>query len=261
MRLLGSTVARTRDLGRGHSWTLHHVTLDDGREVFVKKGYDFSSEADGLRWLGPPAVEVLAVDDDLLVLPWLASSSPRKETAEEFGRALAAMHARGAPSFGAAWDGNIADLPLDNTPGEEWTSWYAERRVLPYLRRARDSGVLSERDAREVEDALGRAAQPVEPPSRIHGDLWSGNVVYTSGGARLIDPAAHGGHRETDLAMLALFGAPLLDSVLAAYDEASPLAEGWRERVPLHQLHPLAVHVVLFGSSYRSALLDAARRV
>ncbi len=73
----------------------------------------------------------------------------------------------------------------------------------------------------------------------------------------IIDPAAHGGHRETDLAMLALFGCPHLDAVLAAYDEAAPLAEGWRDRVGLHQLFPLLVHTVLFGGGYARQALRA----
>ena len=97
------------------------------------------------------------------------------------------------------------------------------------------------------ERAAARVAAPAEPPARLHGDLWSGNVLWAPDGAWLIDPAAHGGHRETDLAMLALFGCPHLDAVLAAYDEAAPLADGWRARVPTHQLFPLLVHVVLFG--------------
>ncbi len=143
-----------------------------------------------------------------------------------------------------------------------WPDWYAARRVLPYLRRAVDGGVLSAADAAAVEAVLARIAElagPAEPPSRIHGDLWSGNVLWSGGRGWLIDPAAHGGHRETDLAMLALFGAPYLDRILDAYQEVSPLAPGWQQRVPLHQLHPLLVHVCLFGAAYRDATLDAAR--
>ena len=125
-----------------------------------------------------------------------------------------------------------------------------------------DTGALRSEDARLVEaviDRIGSLAGPAEPPSRIHGDCWSGNVLWSDGRGWLIDPAAHGGHRETDLAMLALFGAPFLDRILACYEEIAPLAPGWRNRVPLHQLHPLLVHVCLFGTSYRPAALDAAR--
>jgi fructosamine-3-kinase len=82
--------------------------------------------------------------------------------------------------------------------------------------------------------------------------------VGPHGTAWVIDPAAHGGHRETDLAMLALFGAPHLDRTLAAYHEHRPLAAGWRERVALHQLHPLLVHAVLFGGSYGRRAVEAA---
>ncbi|MFA1554404.1 fructosamine kinase family protein [Actinomadura chokoriensis] len=269
--LLGAGVASVSDLGSSHSWTLHRASLADGREVFVKAASDqagvFAAEAAGLRWLGEagpgtPVPDVVAADDRMLVLPWLPSVSPSREAAERFGRELAALHTGNRPdAYGAPWDGFIADLPLDNTPdGRGWPRWYAERRLEPFLRlvaRHLPSGDvrLVERVMADIEELAG----PPEPPSRIHGDLWSGNVRWTDGRALLIDPAAHGGHRETDLAMMSLFGTPHLETVLAAYDEAEPLADGWRSRVPLHQLHPLLVHVALFGGSYRAPLADAAR--
>ncbi|TDC67616.1 fructosamine kinase [Actinomadura sp. GC306] len=294
-RLLGTRVDDLTDLGSSHSWTLHRASLADGREVFVKAasagddpsatafesfwGDDppsppatalegvFAAEAAGLRWLGEagpgaPVPEVVAVDDRMLVLPWLPSASPAPDAAERLGRELAALHTGARPrAYGAPWDGYIADLPLDNTADDcGWPRWYAERRLEPFLRRG--ARHLSSGDVRLVERVIADVeslAGPPEPPSRIHGDLWSGNVLWTADRAMLIDPAAHGGHRETDLAMMALFGTPHLDRVLAAYDEAAPLPDGWRARVPLHQLHPLLVHVALFGASYRASLVDAAR--
>ena len=133
--------------------------------------------------------------------------------------------------------------------------------MLPYVRTARDAGTLDAAEVAVLEQAAARVAAPVEPPARLHGDLWSGNVLWAPDGVWLIDPAAHGGHRETDLAMLALFGCPYLEAVLAAYDEAAPLADGWRARVPMHQLFPLLVHVVLFGRSYVGQAVAAARAV
>jgi fructosamine-3-kinase len=276
-RLLDTPVAEETDLGTSHEWNLRRVTLADGRRVFVKEARrdldgPFAAEAAGLRWLldgwrgvsaePGPVPEVLAADDTTLVLPWIETASPTREAAERFGRELATLHGAGAESYGAPWKGYIATLPLDNADGSSWPEWYARRRVLPYLRISVDRGAMSARDAAEVERAVDRiadAAGPPEPPARIHGDLWSGNVLWGDGRAWLIDPAAHGGHRETDLAMLALFGAPGLDRIIAAYDEVSPLADGWRSRVPLHQLHPLLVHVALFGSAYRARALAAAR--
>lgn len=263
--LLGVTVTRLDDLGARHEWTLQKALLADGREVFVKRAARrpglFAAEAAGLRWLaepgGAPVPEVLAYDDETLVLPWLPEAHPSAMEAERFGAELAALHLSGASSYGAPWRGFIAELPLDNTERADWPGFYAEQRLMPFLKHLTPHGV---RLVTRVIDALDELAGPPEPPSRIHGDLWSGNVLWSGGRGWLIDPAAHGGHRETDLAMLALFGAPHLDRIIAAYQEVAPLAPGWRERVPLHQLHPLLVHVALFGGSYHQSLIRAAQQ-
>ncbi len=97
------------------------------------------------------------------------------------------------------------------------------------------------------------------PPARLHGDLWAGNIIWTREGPVLIDPAAHGGHAETDLAMLLLFTAPHIARIIAAYDEAAPLADGWQERVGLHQLFPVMVHAVVFGGDYVRQSVEMAR--
>jgi fructosamine-3-kinase len=269
--LLGVGVRDVRPLGAQHRWRTYRATLADGRRVFVKAadvplGGLLPAEEHGLRWLRAsghaPVPEVLGCDESTLVLSWLEAGSPDRSSAERFGRDLAALHMSGADRFGAPWQGFIASLPLDNSMLDTWPSWYALRRIAPFLRRGVDSGVLSAADARVIEAVMARAsdlAGPAEPPARIHGDCWSGNVIWAQGRGWLVDPAAHGGHRESDLAMLALFGAPYLDRIIAAYTETAPLTDGWRERVPLHQLHPLLVHVCLFGSGYRAAAMDAAR--
>ncbi|MEV6430432.1 fructosamine kinase family protein [Nocardia sp. NPDC051463] len=269
--LLGVAVRATTGLGASHSWTLHRALLADGRDVFAKIAVDgariLSAEAEGLRWLGVAAPglvpEVLAVDDRMLVLPWLPEGPATAITAERFGRQLAALHTQSPGSFGAPWSGWIADLPLDNTTSNgPWSQWYAERRLAPYLpRAAAHLGPDGTRILEHVIENIDGFAGPREPPSRIHGDLWSGNIRWTTDGAILIDPAAHGGHRETDLAMLALFGAPHLDRIHAAYQETHPLAEDWRVRIPLHQLHPLLVHMVLFGAGYRDRTIAAATAI
>ncbi|GEL19921.1 fructosamine kinase [Pseudonocardia asaccharolytica DSM 44247 = NBRC 16224] len=265
-RLLGVRVRRSAPLGAAT-----RVDLDDGRVAVVKAGDGVVAEAAGLRWLavpgGPPVPAVLAADDGWLVMEFVAGGHPAREPAAAFGRRLATLHAAGAPAFGSPPDGGPADAwigsaAMRNVPGPRWPQWYAAERVRPYVRIARDAGTLSAVEAAVFDtvcDRLPDLAGPAEPPARLHGDLWSGNVLWSPDGAWLIDPAAHGGHRETDLAMLALFGLPRLDTVLAAYDEAAPLAPGWRERVPLHQLFPLLVHTVLFGGGYAGQAVAAAR--
>ncbi|MCM3301831.1 fructosamine kinase family protein [Streptomyces pseudogriseolus] len=270
-RLTGRAVTGVRPL----SGALAEAVLDDGRTVVVKRAEDAEAaraEAAGLRWLAeagaPPVPCVHGRERAWLVLDRVAEGRPGREAARRFGRELAGLHAAGAPAFGAPPPGGpveafIGLAPMRNVTGDDWPVWYAEHRVLPYLRRAVDAGTMDAGEAAVVERVCARLpdlAGPAEPPARLHGDLWNGNVLWGADGrVRVIDPAAHGGHRETDLAMLALFGCPLLDAVLEGYQEGAPLAEGWRARVGVHQLFPLLVHAVLFGRGYAGQAVAAAR--
>jgi fructosamine-3-kinase len=273
--LTGAAPAELIPAGSEHEWRNYRVTLADGRAAFVKAagadlGGIFEAEARGLRWLADahavPLPSVLGWDSRTLAVAWVPEQAADRQSAEQFGRDLAVLHAAGAERFGTPWPGFIASLPLGDRSGDtgagDWASWYADKRLLPYLRRAAGTGTLDGADTRLVEEVTSRItslAGPPEPPSRIHGDCWSGNVLWSGGRGWLIDPAAQGGHRETDLAMLALFGAPHLDRILAAYQEVAPLAPGWQQRVPLHQLHPLLVHACLFGAAYREPVRATAR--
>ncbi|GGK37772.1 fructosamine kinase [Pilimelia terevasa] len=263
----------------GDTCAARRLTLDDGHSVFAKSWPEespapvpaglFAAEAAGLRWLaeaGAPVPEVITALPDLLALEWVEPGVPGPAAAERLGRELAAVHRAGAPAFGAGWAGWIGRLPLDNTAGDgPWGPWFAARRLLPYLRAAVDGGALTAADAAAVDRVLARIEEygGAEPPARIHGDLWPGNVLWAADGrARLVDPAAHGGHRETDLATLALWGGlPHRDRVLAGYTQVWPLADGWRERVPLHQLHLLLVHAAAFGAGWRAAVRAAVDRL
>lgn len=240
-------------------------------------GY-FAWEAAGLRWLasvsdGAPVVEVESVGPDYLELDRLESVPPDAAAAEAFGAALARTHAAGAPAYGSApagwtgdgWLGPAAEpLPLLLRPVDTWAELYAHQRIAPLLRVGRDSGVFSAQDATLFERLMGRLdageLADEEAPSCVHGDLWAGNLMWTRQGVVLIDCAAHGGHREGDLAYLALFATPHLEVILSAYDAQRPLAPGWRDRVALHQVHPLMLHAVLFGGGYIGQSLAAARR-
>jgi fructosamine-3-kinase len=265
-------VVATTPVAGGDICTSIRVLLSDGRNAFVKTRHRapadfFVTEARGLQWLaeagGAAVPEVLSVAADCLVLSWVEPGRPSADAAESFGRALAATHAAGADSFGGDRDGYIGSLPLANNRSDDWPDFWAQQRVLPYLQLAADRQAISPPDQAAVEQAVSRLpdlAGPPEPVSRLHGDLWSGNLAWSSDGtAYLVDPAAHGGHRETDLAMLSLFGAPHLSRLIEAYDEAVPLQAGWRQRVPLHQLHPLLVHAALFGGGYGARAGAAAR--
>lgn len=250
--------------------------------VFSKSRADappgfFACEAAGLAWLrvpgGPRVAEVLDATPTHLDLERVRTVAPTPEAAFALGRGLAVVHDVGAPAWGApppGWEGDAFFGPLDDPlpmPTGAWPDWptfYAEARLEPVARQGRDRGALGPDDVVLLERLADRLADLARPalddvPARLHGDLWSGNVLWSpsttedgsgSVDAVLLDPAAHGGHREADLAMLALFGAPHLEEIRAGYDAVRPLARGWRHRVALHQVYPVAVHAVLFGGGY-----------
>ncbi|WP_129841512.1 fructosamine kinase family protein [Streptomyces sp. RFCAC02] len=269
-------------LAGGDICDAYRVTLPGGSPagtdtgVFVKTldapppGF-FAAEADGLALLRATGAvrvpEVLAVEEDLLVLEWLEPAAPDAAQAERLGRDLAALHATPADRYGTAGPRYLGTIPLSR-PAEpvrdpaDWPMFHVEHRLLPLLRRAVDAGGIGHADARAVEllcDRIGEAAGPPQPPATVHGDLWSGNIQWSSDGRpRLIDPAAQGGHPETDLALLELFGCPHLDRLLGAYTSVRPIP-GRAARVPLHQLQHLLVHAALFGGAYGRSAGAAAR--
>ncbi len=268
-RATGRDVRSLQRVGGGDINDAYAAELEDGGRAFVKTRADapageYAAEAAGLRWLDVPnglgVPEVLGASDEVLVLEWL-DSGPAGEQAE-LGRGLAWVHAAGADMFGGVERLRIGALALPNEPLPDWPSFYAERRLRPLLGRARDQGSLSAAGVRAVEsvcERIGDLAGPPEPPARLHGDLWSGNVLWSGGRPNVIDPIAYGGHREVDLAMLRLFGSPG-PRFLPAYEDIAPLAAGHEDRVALYQLFPLLVHAVLFGGGYGSSVERAAGR-
>ncbi len=264
---LGGEVMASRPIAGGDINQAYEITLASGRRMFAKTNERsprgmFAAEARGLGWLDeanvlriPKVVAVSQADDmqQFLVLELIAPAPPARDFDERLGRGLAALHRTGAPGFGLDHDNFIGRLPQANVAAATWLDFFRTCRLEAQLRQAIDGGRATARMRRgfdrlfaELEDLLG----PPEPPARLHGDLWGGNLLCDDRGAPcLIDPAVYGGHREMDLAMMRLFGG-FGAGVFSAYAEAWPLADGHHERVALYQLYPLMVHVNLFGGSY-----------
>lgn len=239
----------------------------------------FEFEAAGLRWLaeathagGPPIAPVVEVRPGRIELERLALVRPTAAAAEGLGQQLAALHAYGADGFGAlpggwagpAYIGRQVLPQADERTYPSWGAFFADLRVAPFAASAQAAGNLSDTGRHLIDRVCHRLRSgdfdDGSPPARTHGDLWAGNVVFAQNGATLIDPSAHGGHGQSDLAMLELFGLAHLERVEAAYAEAARLPPGWRERKGLHQLYPLLVHATSHGPSYGSEAERTARR-
>jgi fructosamine-3-kinase len=273
---LGTALQSATPVSGGDINLAYRVALADGRQVFVKSNprlrpVVFQVEARGLAWLRAAGAlripELLAVSSDaspvgFLVLELLESTRPGRDFDELLGRGLARLHGTRPAGFGLDHDNFIGSLPQPNDPLPSWIEFFRERRLLPQFERAMRAGRLSSSLARSFQRLLERLellVGPEEPPARLHGDLWTGNLhTGPAGEPCLIDPACYGGHREVDLAMMRLFGG-FSERVFAAYAEHSPLLDGHEERVPLYQLYPLLVHVNLFGGGYAGSVERALR--
>lgn len=274
---LGARPVEWASVSGGDVSRAQRVVLDDSRVIFVKThdappdGF-FTTEATGLAWLAEAGAvrtpEVLSAGDDPahLALAWIdeGASVADADTDRSLGRDLAGLHRAGAPSFGREDHRTTGSRGLPNEPCGTWVEFYASQRLIPLARIARDDGALDTDTVRAIDrvaDRLDELGGDPEPPARLHGDLWAGNrIVGADGESWLIDPAAHGGHREFDLAMMRLFGG-YGQSCFGTYDEVFPVADGWQQRIPLHQLAPLIVHAVKFGGGYVQAVDDALERL
>ncbi len=172
--------------------------------------------------------------------------------ASALGRGLARLHRELGPAHG--WDGDnfIGHTPQENRRTNDWADFWWRRRLAPQLDRAGSAGFAA---------ALAPLRSPLErvcrellrhapPPSLLHGDLWGGNHGYAPGGEPVIfDPATYHGDRETDLAMMRLFGG-FDPEVFTAYASAWPLPPDHERRLPLYQLYHVLNHLNLFGAAW-----------
>ncbi|MFC3850651.1 fructosamine kinase family protein [Corynebacterium hansenii] len=267
----------------GNGWERPAAKAPDDTHVKTRPGAPagfFALEAAGLRWLKEPeadggarVVDVLEVGRNKLVLRKIAAERASAGKARRFGEALARTHDAGAAGFGAAPEGWERDGwfgPLDDprtmrlTPRARFGEFWAHDRIAPAVAElGRRPGTYAPSELavfeRLVEKLLDGEFDDGEAPARVHGDLWWGNLMWDADGAVLIDPAAHGGHREEDLAMLGMFGVPHLDEIILGYESVHPLP-GRESRAPLHRLYAVLMHAVLFGGGYAGQALEMAKR-
>ncbi|WP_264210365.1 fructosamine kinase family protein [Leisingera thetidis] len=245
--LLGAGISRARPLHGGDLSEVQLLELEDGRRAAAKTGPLALREAamlQAIRAAGAPAPEVLGAADGVLLLQALEETRASPAGWQALGRALQHLHAAEGPRYGWPEDYAFGPVAIPNAPAGDWPAFWAARRLLAAPEALpRDLRLRVEALAARLPELLPAAPAAV----LLHGDLWTGNVLFSGPDAYLIDPACYYGHGEADLAMLHLFGTPPAE-FQAAYGAPEP---GHEQRRLIYQLWPALVHLRLFGASYR----------
>jgi fructosamine-3-kinase len=272
---LEKPVSDARPLAGGDINQVYRVRMIDSEEFVLKLNLKdrfpkmFEKEASGLEMLhsagcNTPGVKMTFAEGDqqFLILEFIEEGRPTSTSWERFGSQLASLHSRTDEFFGLDQDNYIGSLVQINERDESWTEFFITNRMKPLIKKATDRSLMGTNHRKSFESLFSRLSDliPNERPSLLHGDLWSGNLMFDNGGEPVfIDPAVYYGHREVDIAMTRMFGG-FNSSFLGSYIEVKPLEPGWEERLDLHNLYPTLVHLVLFGSSYLSGIERTLQR-
>ncbi len=267
----GAAVERQTPMGGGCIAEAWRLDCSDGQQFFVKSQHDaaadqFAAEAAGLVELargGLRVPRVIAHGPAYLLLDWIDVGRPAPGAWQALGRELAQLHGRRAPHFGFLMDSFCGATRQPNPREDDGFHFFAEHRLRFQIRLAVDAGRLDASEAARV-DTLCRQLPdriPSQDPALLHGDLWSGNVLFAAGdGPVLVDPACYWGWPEADIAMSRLFGG-FDEDFYGAWAETYGPEPGWERRLDVYNLYHLLNHLNLFGGHYRQSVRHALERL
>jgi fructosamine-3-kinase len=252
------------DTTAGDYFLKWHATAPS--DIFVKEGAGLEE----MRSVANPYLRIPEViwskeaDEwpGLLLIEYLADPTTHSGYDERLGRGIAVLHRKTASAYGFHHSNYCGNTLQDNTWTNNWPEFYALRRIESLVKLLVEKRGLPANEQKVYSKLIDRMPQLLNHstmPSLIHGDLWSGNYMYTADGPALIDPACYYADREMELGMMQLFGG-FSPEVWDAYLDEFPLPEGWQQRVSLYQLYHVLNHYLLFGGSYGMQALQIARQ-
>lgn len=269
--------------------TLLHIgivgggSINDARKIDTSAGTFFAKLNDSSAYVGMLAMEArglnflieksrfnipkpiaTGISDDIqwIIMEYIGHGAKKDDFWENFGLNLAKMHKHSNETFGFDSDNYLGNLPQKNDARKTWSEFYAEMRIGPQLKMAKDQGFANSEMVRQLEKVMNRVERyfPEEKPAALHGDLWTGNFTTdATGEATIFDPATYYGHREMDIAMSKLFGG-FDNRFYEAYNAEFPLEKGWEERLPIANLYPLLAHLNIFGGTYAFQIMNILRK-
>jgi protein-ribulosamine 3-kinase len=273
--LLGDEVLNLKYLSSGQIGDIYQAQLDKRTVVIKTTTYDKndllieSKMLQDLSAAGLCVPQVIASNKEALVLEYLEPSNAIEYDREiEAAKALAALHQVSNESrmYGYYYDTTIASFAQKNEQTQyNWALFLGQMRILPMAKICYDRGALSSSHIKRLETLCSSLYRRIDmatiTPSLLHGDVWSGNVIYAKEGICFIDPAIYFGDREMELAFIELFHT-FGKSFFEAYHNIHPLSDDFYEmKLPIYQIYPLLVHVALYGSSYLRELEERLQRL
>jgi fructosamine-3-kinase len=238
------------------------LTFETGSKYFLKWNTSasdsmFETEAKGLELISNAKTELVIPDvilsgKSFLLMSVIDHGSGNSDSDFNFGIELAKLHKHSSESFGLDHDNFIGKLYQKNTVHHNWADFFISERIEPQIKLGIDSGKFSNSIFGKIQRLSSNIDTifPKEPSALLHGDLWSGNYMFTKNGkASIYDPAVYYGHREMDLSMTRLFGG-FSSEFYGGYQSEYPLADGFQQRIDLCNLYPILVHANLFGGGY-----------
>lgn len=173
----------------------------------------------------------------------------------KLGQNLARLHSRMEKKCGLSQNNFIGLTPQKNIESDDWGHFFLKYRIQYQINLLGwDPDLIR---GKLLEKFLNKS---VSGFSILHGDLWSGNFLYSEGEFYLIDPAVYYGDPEADLAMTELFGG-FSKSFYEGYQEVRAISTEYKLKRKIYNLYHILNHANIFGGAYKHQAISLIKEI